>query len=124
MERTPFETFGNIASVLGVLGGLATKRPLMAGLNASAAAMKAIKESDAGAFRQNFETWKAQSDYAYKLADFQNQQYRDVLTLRFFEDRSYNEMSDILQMPVGTISTLLYRAKRALHAELPNNFLP
>ena len=79
VERTPFETFGNIASVLGVLGGLATKRPLMAGLNASAAAMKAIKESDAGAFRQNFETWKAQSDYAYKLADFQNQQYRDVL---------------------------------------------
>src|ERR1035437_1282772 len=40
--------------------------------------------------------------------------YRDVLILRFFEDRSYTEMSDILEVPVGTVSTLLYRAKRAL----------
>lgn len=49
-------------------------------------------------------------------------QYRDVLALRFFEDRSYTEMSDILQVPVGTVSTLLYRAKRALRAALPGQF--
>lgn len=52
------------------------------------------------------------------------QSYRDVLTLRFFEDRSYAEMSDILEVPVGTVSTLLYRAKRALRAALPESFLP
>lgn len=46
-------------------------------------------------------------------------QYRDVLILRFFEDRSYAEMSDILEVPVGTVSTLLYRAKRALRELLP-----
>ncbi|MFA5942420.1 MAG: sigma-70 family RNA polymerase sigma factor [Candidatus Paceibacterota bacterium] len=51
------------------------------------------------------------------------QVYQDVLTLRFFEDRSYTEMSDILEMPVGTISTLLHRAKRALRAALPATFL-
>ncbi len=45
--------------------------------------------------------------------------YRDALVLRFFEDRSYAEMSDILQVPVGTVSTLLYRAKRALRDLLP-----
>ena len=50
--------------------------------------------------------------------------YQDVLTLRFFEDRSYAEMSDILEMPVGTISTLLYRAKRALRNAMPDVFLP
>ena len=49
-------------------------------------------------------------------------QYRDVLALRFFEDRSYTEMSDILEVPVGTVSTLLYRAKRALRAALPEQF--
>jgi len=48
-------------------------------------------------------------------------QERDVLTLRFFEDRSYAEMSDILQVPTGTVSTLLYRAKRALRAVLPES---
>ncbi|MGD0328434.1 MAG: sigma-70 family RNA polymerase sigma factor [Minisyncoccia bacterium] len=51
-----------------------------------------------------------------------SQAYRDVLTLRFFENRSYTEMSDILELPVGTISTLLYRAKRALRAAMPNSF--
>ena len=49
-------------------------------------------------------------------------QYRDALTLRFFEDRSYTEMSDILEVPMGTVSTLLYRAKRALRAALPEQF--
>ncbi len=47
---------------------------------------------------------------------------RDVLTLRFFEDRSYAEMSDILEVPIGTVSTLLHRAKRALRAALPKPF--
>lgn len=46
-------------------------------------------------------------------------QYRDALILRFFEDRSYAEMSDILEVPLGTVSTLLYRAKRALKELLP-----
>lgn len=49
---------------------------------------------------------------------------RDVLTLRFFEDRSYTEISDILEVPTGTVSTLLYRAKRALRAALPKPFSP
>jgi len=49
-------------------------------------------------------------------------QYRDVLTLRFFEDRSYAEMSDILEVPVGTVSTLLHRAKRALRDAFPKPF--
>ncbi|MBU6490674.1 sigma-70 family RNA polymerase sigma factor [Patescibacteria group bacterium] len=47
---------------------------------------------------------------------------RDVLALRFFEDRSYAEMSDILEVPAGTVSTLLHRAKRALREALPESF--
>lgn len=45
--------------------------------------------------------------------------YRDALVLRFFEERSYAEMSDILKLPIGTVSTLLHRAKRALRRKLP-----
>ncbi len=48
--------------------------------------------------------------------------YRDVLALRFFEGRSYSEISDILEVPVGTVSTLLYRAKRVLRARFPDSF--
>ena len=37
--------------------------------------------------------------------------YREVLILRFFEDKDYNEISDILRKPPGTVATLLNRAK-------------
>ncbi len=50
--------------------------------------------------------------------------YRDALILRFFEDRSYAEMSDILEVPIGTVSTLIHRAKRALKSAMPEAFTP
>lgn len=50
--------------------------------------------------------------------------YRDALTLRYFEERSYAEMSDILEVPVGTVSTLIHRAKRVLREALPKTFTP
>lgn len=50
--------------------------------------------------------------------------YRDVLTLRYFEERSYSDMSDILALPVGTVSTLIHRAKQALKDALPASFMP
>ena len=39
------------------------------------------------------------------------QDYREVLILRFLEERDYNEISFILQKPVGTVGVLLQRAK-------------
>ena len=38
--------------------------------------------------------------------------YRDVLVLRFLEEKEYKEISDILQKPVATVGTLLNRAKK------------
>jgi len=38
--------------------------------------------------------------------------YREVLVLRFFEDLSYDEMADILKCPIGTVSTLVARARK------------
>jgi len=40
--------------------------------------------------------------------------YRSVLVLYFFEDRSYEEISDILRIPVGTVGTRLGRGKKML----------
>jgi RNA polymerase sigma-70 factor (ECF subfamily) len=37
--------------------------------------------------------------------------YREVLILRYFEDQSYKEISDILRKPTGTVATLINRAK-------------
>lgn len=39
------------------------------------------------------------------------EKYRTVLVLRFLEEKNYNEISDILQIPSGTVATLISRAK-------------
>jgi RNA polymerase sigma-70 factor, ECF subfamily len=43
-----------------------------------------------------------------------NEAHRGILILRFFEGKEYSEIADILQKPIGTVSTLIYRAKQAL----------
>ncbi len=44
--------------------------------------------------------------------------YRDVLVLRYFEHLEYEDISDILKIPVGTVGTLVHRAKKQLRAGL------
>lgn len=44
--------------------------------------------------------------------------YREVIILRFFEHKEYEEISDILQIPVGSVGTLLHRGKKQLSAAL------
>jgi RNA polymerase sigma-70 factor (ECF subfamily) len=40
--------------------------------------------------------------------------YRQVLLLRFFEHKDYEEISDILKIPVGSVGTLIHRGKKQL----------
>ncbi|HZS74984.1 MAG TPA: sigma-70 family RNA polymerase sigma factor [Ktedonobacteraceae bacterium] len=44
--------------------------------------------------------------------------YRIVLILRHLQDMTYEEMAEILTMPVGTIKTHLFRARNLLKARL------
>ena len=44
--------------------------------------------------------------------------YREVIILRYFEHKEYDEISDILKIPVGSVGTLLHRGKRRLKADL------
>ena len=39
------------------------------------------------------------------------EKYRTVLVLRYMEDKSYDEIADILEKPAGTVATLISRAK-------------
>jgi RNA polymerase sigma-70 factor, ECF subfamily len=38
--------------------------------------------------------------------------YREILILRYLEEKDYLEISDILRIPTGTVATLLNRAKK------------
>ena len=41
-----------------------------------------------------------------------------ILTLRFFDELSYGEISDVLRIPEGTVATNIYRAKKKLRREI------
>jgi len=38
--------------------------------------------------------------------------YKEILVLKFLEGKDYQEISDILQKPLGTVATLINRAKK------------
>ncbi len=46
------------------------------------------------------------------------EKYREIIILRFFEDRDYQEISDIMKKPLGTVASLLSKAKQALKKQL------
>jgi len=64
--------------------------------------LDASKDADLALLRQNIN----------KVLDDLDVKYREVLVLRFWEDKDYQEISDILQKPMNTVGTLLNRAKK------------
>ena len=44
--------------------------------------------------------------------------YRDVLILRYQEELSYEQIAEILEVPVSTIETRIFRAKKMLREKL------
>ena len=57
---------------------------------------------------------KMNADLVRKALAELEEQYRDVLVLKFLEERSYTEISDILKIPLGTVGTLIHRGKNKL----------
>lgn len=52
------------------------------------------------------------------------QKYRDPIILRFFEHKEYDEISDILKIPIGTVGTLISRGKVKLQTILTTESKP
>lgn len=73
------QTFGSAAMFLATFGSLLTKAPLKNALNSGAAVMNAVNAKDAGAFKQAMDKYKIDTDNAWKMADYNQQLYKDVL---------------------------------------------
>ncbi len=50
--------------------------------------------------------------------------YRLILTLYYIEELSYEEMSDVLQLPLGTIKTHLFRGRALLRSIVIEKYYP
>src|SRR3984893_12998278 len=87
-------------------------------LQAALQAEKALESED------NFDRASAQIDEREQQAFVQEHlshlpaKYRIVLILRHLQDMTYEEMAEILTMPVGTIKTHLFRARNLLKERL------
>jgi len=79
--------------------------------NKLAADLNTPREIDRGLLRQGLEAALLNID----------EKYREVIVLKFFEGLDYREISDILKKPVGTIGTLINRAKIKLREEMKKN---
>ena len=50
-----------------------------------------------------------------KILQLMPEKYREVLILKFLEEKDYKEISDILRKPSGTVATLINRAKKSFY---------
>ena len=71
-----------------------------------------LQSMESGQAKQFDESLNAEAvNQALEVLD---QKYRDPLILRYFEHKEYEEISDILRIPTGTVGTLVHRGKKQL----------
>jgi hypothetical protein len=71
--------FGSIATLIGIFGGRFAHRPMVASLNAAGAAMQAMNDNDAAAYKNAFDTWKIQTDMTSKLIGMESDTYKGIM---------------------------------------------
>lgn len=90
-------------------------------------ALQTVMEAEQVIERANKETQaedmlalRAQQSFVREQIEKLPAKYRVVLILRHLQERTYEEMADILIMPIGTIKTHLFRARSLLKEQLSN----
>ncbi|MCP4158168.1 MAG: RNA polymerase sigma factor [bacterium] len=57
-------------------------------------------------------------NYTWKIVDRLPVEYRELVLLRYVQSQSYQEISTMLDLPLGTIKNKLYKAKKLLRKEI------
>ena len=73
--------------------------------------LERVNADDATVLPEFNETGAARLDHA--LMDLPPH-YREVIALRYLEEKSYDEISDILELPPGTVATRIRRGLQHL----------
>lgn len=61
-------------------------------------------------------------DIMRKIMENLPYKYKEVLVLRFLEEKNYEEIMDIVQKPKGTVAALINRGRKMLLEEARNKF--
>lgn len=80
-QTDPIQAFGSLGSVFGIIASSFTNAPFTNSLNASAAAINAIKKGDRQGYEDARKAWEDNYNLALKRHEMQHQQYADAVTL-------------------------------------------
>ena len=78
----PIKDFGGMASLIGIFGGMMSRRPLVTSLNAATAAMTAYHQRNLEEYDQQVKEWKNNTDYISKVMDWREKAY-DIADKQF-----------------------------------------
>lgn len=54
----------------------------------------------------------------FKILDNLDEKYREIIILKVFEEKNYKEISDIIKRPIGTVGSMMNKAKEKFRQEL------
>lgn len=80
-QTDPIQAFGSLGSVFGMIASAFTRAPMENALNASAAAMQAVRAGDEEAYNRAHTAWKENTELAFKRHQVQREAYHDALDL-------------------------------------------
>jgi hypothetical protein len=78
-QTDPKAVWASTAMLMAGLGSLLTRQPLTTAMNAAAGVIKAYRDGDVAAAQSAFTQWKAAQDAALKIANFQQDTYRNLI---------------------------------------------
>lgn len=61
---------------------------------------------------------KQRQNIIYKAIDDLPEKYREVIRMRHMEEKSYQEIADLLDLPLGTVKAHIFRAREMLYKSL------
>jgi len=79
--------------------------------------MEEIPETKFNAPADEFESNQTRKHLRQALEDL-DENYRLLITLRYQNELSYDEIASTLNLPLGTVKTAIFRAKEQLHKQL------
>ena len=78
-QTDPKAVWASTAMLMAGLGSLFTRQPLTTAMNAAAGVIKAYRDGDTAAAQSAFTQWKTAQDAALKIANFEQDTYRDLV---------------------------------------------
>lgn len=116
-QTDPVAAFGSLGSVFGIIASAFTHAPMENALNASAAAINAVKAGDDRAYERAHTAWKENTDLAMKRHEIMREQYHDAMTLMNSNLKAGEEKMKLLTARFGD-KQLEYLAEHGMIKEM------